>query len=84
MSYEGRKQVWCIDGHFAELDCNDADPMKCAVCYGKIALINGVDDTNGEAVGYIEPVEIRPAGIEGPPIYEIPSMESMLALQGLA
>lgn len=56
MSYEGRVQYWCKQGHYWTQGCWDDEPTKCAFCSSLVVRRNGVDDTNGEADGYIEPV----------------------------
>ncbi|OGZ07380.1 MAG: hypothetical protein A3C93_03000 [Candidatus Lloydbacteria bacterium RIFCSPHIGHO2_02_FULL_54_17] len=60
MSYEGRQQVWCENGHYDVFDAVD-HVRDCMVCNALPALVNQVDDTNGSAEGYIEPVETVPA-----------------------
>jgi len=46
MSYEGRCQVWCENGHYAEVDAND-EVEDCRLCSAMPKVINCVDDTNG-------------------------------------
>jgi hypothetical protein len=54
MSYEGRMQLLCKQGHYMEIDCYADEPKRCD-CGAEWAKKNSVDDTNGEAAGYIEP-----------------------------
>ncbi len=62
MSYEGRLQLWCKKGHYSIIpDPYDGPrPRKCQ-CGERIAFTNPVDDTNFQAHGFIEPVELTPA-----------------------
>ena len=54
MSYEGRYQVICANGHYDEIDCYaHSDSAVCEQCKAKIVWTNRVDDTNGLADGYI-------------------------------
>lgn len=56
MSFEGRYQNWCPNGHYWEQDVYADDTAPCPYC-GEISVIkNMVDDTNGEADGYITPI----------------------------
>jgi len=61
MSYEGRQQVWCENGHHWETDAYDTGLTSCPTCKKAIAFVNDVDDTNGDSYGYIEPIEQVPA-----------------------
>lgn len=61
MSYSGRRQYWCQSGHYFVGSCWDDDPAGCPVCNEPLAFRNGVDDTNGEAYGFIRPVVTVPA-----------------------
>jgi hypothetical protein len=58
MSYEGRVQVLCKNGHYREFDCYEweylIDGFKCPFCQESAAWTNSVDDTNGDMVGYVE------------------------------
>lgn len=57
MSYEGRYQFLCKNGHyFIEADyCGDYDQMEvCPECGELIRWKNSVDDTNYEAYGFID------------------------------
>ena len=85
MSYEGRQQVWCGNGHYWEIDAYDTDSASCPTCKAKVALVNSVDDTNGDSYGYIEPIEQVPAKhctcacgnkhVTEPARYKIPTLE---------
>jgi len=54
MSYEGRIQVICKNGHYHEIDIYDGNQDNCHTCEERIIWRNGVDDTNGESAGYIK------------------------------
>lgn len=56
MSYEGREQHICANGH--QFDTNakyqfDESPVYCQYCGAESVWYNPVDDTNGEAYGEI-------------------------------
>lgn len=55
MSYEGREQYLCENGHYTVLDAlsEDNDLTECPVCRARIVWSNSVDDTNCEAEGYV-------------------------------
>lgn len=59
MSYEGFIQALCEKGHYNQFeDRMDFDPEaygSCRICKSKIAWVNSVDDTNGDAWGFIPP-----------------------------
>ena len=73
MSFEGRYQLWCVGGHYDEVDVyaygHNWDGLGYAdgpknICSKKgcgegIAFKNMVDDTNGDEAGYITPKEIK-------------------------
>ncbi len=63
MSYEGHRQLWCEKGHHfkAPEPYDGGCPIKACSCGAKIAFSNPVDDTNGQAAGYIKPEELKPA-----------------------
>lgn len=52
MSYEGFDQCICQNGHYFEHDCYDQNGV-CPHCHTPSAWSNGVDDTNGDDVGFI-------------------------------
>ncbi len=58
MSFEGRYQQWCKNGHYQEYDVYeiDAEKMICSLCGAKIVFQNMIDDTNGGEQGKIEVV----------------------------
>ena len=72
MSYEGREQLICENGHFfqqgASYDFSSDDENICPFCKGKGVWRNCVDDTNVESYGEIpeeilQTWEIKPAEI---------------------
>lgn len=91
MSYEGRVQIWCENGHYGEADIHQHEVGgPCMCCGGPIVVHNPVDDTNGEAHGFIEPVVITPAVLctcaecgnkheKQPAVYKIPNLEELKA-----
>ena len=52
MSYEGREQNICENGHLTETDCYSYTDV-CYICCAKIAWQNAIDDTNCDEVGKI-------------------------------
>ena len=63
MSYEGYVQMFCVNGHIAEVSPDyDYDPegltkdpvAVCLFCGGAIYHANSVDDTNCDEVGKID------------------------------
>lgn len=50
MSYEGREQLICTNGHYYEIDCHSSQICKCGA---DAAWVNGIDDTNCDAYGEI-------------------------------
>lgn len=69
MSYEGRFQILCKNGHyFIENDHNGYSNQTetCPECGEPIKWMNSVDDTNCEAYGYIDMEQFlaEPAVIE--------------------
>lgn len=54
MSYEGRIQQICKNGHYNEVDVYASDQDQCQTCKARIIWENSIDDTNGESSGYIE------------------------------
>ena len=61
MSFEGRYQLLCEDGHYLETDVhsydNPKEECKCSICGKKIVWINVIDDTNYEEYGKVSLVE---------------------------
>ncbi len=57
MSYEGREQHICANGHLFEMNCqysyDDEHETPCPYCKAKSMWTNHIDDTNGEAYGEI-------------------------------
>ena len=51
MSYEGRVQCICPNGHYYEVDALDS--TSCRSCGARPEWKNHVDDTNGDAYGEI-------------------------------
>jgi hypothetical protein len=57
MSYEGRVQVLCENGHYSELDPYDSSPRSkiCEICGATgWSWQNSVDDTNCDSIGYVD------------------------------
>lgn len=56
MSYEGYRQFICPRGHTFSRDVYDADADSptCDECGRKPIWRNSVDETNGDAFGYVE------------------------------
>ena len=95
MSYEGREQYWCKNGHYGEVGqayCGSDVPDACPVetCKSPIVFVNQVNDTNEETYGYITPTEMKPAvmctctccGIshmKEPAVFEIPDKSQRTA-----
>lgn len=52
MSYEGRIEFLCLAGHRWMTDRNERDIM-CPVCGAEDAWHHAIDDTNGDASGFI-------------------------------
>ncbi len=52
MSYEGSVQHICEKGHYTSSDCY-TEAETCCVCEAKLVFRNAVDETNGDAYGYI-------------------------------
>lgn len=69
MSYEGRYQVICEDGHYDEIDAHVFcyTNSKCNVCQKKFIEVNAVDDTNSPSVGYDYSMEARAEKIRKQP-----------------
>lgn len=65
MSYEGRIQKWCVNGHYSICFDDLYWPTEredfCGVCKEDIVFKNSVDNTNGEEVGYITPELMKDA-----------------------
>lgn len=63
MSYEGREQHICANGHLFEIDCrfsyDDEDTAQCSYCEAKSVWVNHIDDTNGEQYGIILQSEFK-------------------------
>lgn len=57
MSFEGRWQNICGNGHYYERDVYYMEPREddCPYCGDACAWSNLIDDTNGEEDGKIEP-----------------------------
>lgn len=57
MSYEGREQHICENGHLFEIDCqysfDDNHVTQCIYCSGHSVWQNYIDDTNGESFGEV-------------------------------
>ena len=56
MSYEGREQHICANGHLFETSCSyqfDEGIVECHHCNAPSVWENSIDDTNGEAYGEI-------------------------------
>lgn len=56
MSYEGREQHICENGHLFQIDCRFSyyeSEVNCPHCSGHSAWSNDIDDTNGECMGEI-------------------------------
>ena len=71
MSYEGRTEVLCVNGHYHVYDAYDAHvcdedgtvgviEWSCPVCDGTLAWTHEIDDTNGEGVEYPLTVKTPP------------------------
>lgn len=54
MSYEGYEQQLCENGHLRIIDAWFSEEAMNCICGAKIVWRNGVDDTNCDAIGYIE------------------------------
>ena len=55
MSFEGRYQLICKNGHYTEEDVYSfSDKDKCLTCKEPFEWKNMVDDTNGYEDGYIK------------------------------
>ncbi len=56
MSWEGREQVWGACGYYREVPLSgyEEHPVGCE-CGGEVLFSNTVNDTNGDARGYIIP-----------------------------
>lgn len=54
MSYEGRIQILCKNGHYSEIDCYmySKETFVCDTCGENEHESNSVDDTNGYCDGY--------------------------------
>jgi len=52
MSYEGRIEHLCKNGHRYRTDCYDSD-RRCPFCHSESAWSHHIDDTNGDAFGTI-------------------------------
>lgn len=75
MSYEGREEHLCKNGHRWMIDCRyawiDEEPVKCPAvgCTESSVWCHAIDDTNCDAVGFIPEEEwkkmlIEPAKVE--------------------
>lgn len=58
MSYEGREQHICENGHRYDAPCNYGESDLCH-CGAKSAWCNRVDDTNGDEYGFIVSEEFK-------------------------
>jgi len=58
MSYEGRYQIVCENGHYYEINCYEFSygSSNCPTCGADILQFNSVDDTNGDSDGWVEPI----------------------------
>ncbi len=62
MSFEGRYQLWCKNGHYREMDaCAYEWVEDHSTCWCGLEWVvkNLIDDTNGEEVGKISPTLIE-------------------------
>jgi hypothetical protein len=61
VSYEGRYQVTCENGHYHEWDAYSFcyNTSKCDECGAKFKEVNSVDDTNCPSEGYDYTMEAR-------------------------
>jgi hypothetical protein len=69
MSYEGRAEYLCKNGHRFILDCNDYEPY-CKHCKDVPVWGNSIDDTNYDSYGHI-PEKIWKSWIVTPARFEV-------------
>src|ERR1700744_2306542 len=64
MSYEGRVQFICENGHLDTVSEPYGGEVQCPTCKGKVAWENSVDDTNCDAYGLIPDEEFAKVLVE--------------------
>ena len=47
MSYEGRHEFLCANGHYLQTDAYAEEPPGCSYCGQPLAWFHSIDDTNG-------------------------------------